>query len=186
MGEAAVRLDEMTFEDAARIDPDEAPGEVDAGRWVPVPRNTWRHAEIAGNVTFALRRYAAEHPGWRVGVGDPGVKLRHDPDTLRGPDVAIVRAERVPEGRGAAGWLEGAPHVAVEILGDRQPMLDLMKKAVEYIAAGAGMVWLLEPETARVVVFTPPDRFRVLPADGVIEGGEALPGFSCPVAQLFE
>jgi len=186
MGEAALQLDRLTFEEAARIDPDEMPGEIDAGRWVPMPRSTWRHGRILINVGIALGLYARQNPGWSVAGGDPGTKLRRDPDTLRGPDVAIVRAERVPEGYGADGWLEGAPDVAVEIVGDRQKIFELMTKALEYLAAGGKMVWILEPETARVVVFTPPDRVRILPADGVLDGGDALPGFSCPVAQLFE
>jgi hypothetical protein len=36
-----------------------------------------------------------------------------------------------------------------------------------------------------VVVLTPPDHVRVLGADEVLEGGEALPGFRCAVAALF-
>jgi Uma2 family endonuclease len=175
----------MTFEEAALLDPDETPGELDQGRFVPVPRNTWRHGEILIKVAVVLDRYASAHPGWSVSGGDPGTKLHRSPDTLRGPDVAIVRAERKPEGRGAEGWLEGAPDVAVEILGDRQAMMELMTKALEYLAAGATMVWLLEPETARVVVFTPPSLVRILGKDDVLEGGEALPGFSCRVGEMF-
>jgi Uma2 family endonuclease len=185
MGDAAVQREQMTFEEAARLDPDEAAGELDGGKWVPVPRSTWRHGKIAGKVGFELLLYAREHPGWSVAVGDPGTKLGHDPDVLRGPDVAIVRADREPQGRGAEGWLEGAPDVAVEVLGDRQAMFERMTKALEYLAAGAKMVWILEPETARVVVFTPPNQIRILPPDGVLDGGDALPGFSCRVEDLF-
>ncbi|MGK4003408.1 hypothetical protein WMF31_12335 [Sorangium sp. So ce1036] len=86
MSNAAARQVGMTFEAAARLDPDEAPGELDAGRWVPVTRRTWRHGKIAGNAYLLLRLYARAHPGWSVAVGDPGTKLGHDPDTLRGPE----------------------------------------------------------------------------------------------------
>jgi Uma2 family endonuclease len=185
MGEAALQRGRMTFEEAAGLDPDLTPGELDAGRFVPVPRSTWRHGKIVARVVVVLDRYASAHPGWSVSAGDPGTKLGHDPDLLRGPDVAIVRAEREPEGRGAQGWLEGAPDVAVEILGDRQAMMDLMTKALEYLAAGAKMAWILEPETARVVVFTPPGQVRILGKNELLEGGEALPGFSCRVGELF-
>lgn len=186
MGEAATKLDPMTFEAAARLDPDEAPGELDAGRWVPVTRSTWRHGEIAGNVYALLRVYARMHPGWSVSVGDPGTKLAHDPDVLRGPDVGIVQAERRPKGRGAAGWLEGAPDVAVEIVGDSQSASELAAKALEFLDAGAKMVWVLDPEPERVMVYTPPNQIRVLRRDEVLDGGDVLPGFSCRVAEMFE
>lgn len=186
MGDAATRLEQMTFEAAARLNPDESPGELDAGRWVPVTKNTWRHGEIAGNVYLLLRIYAREHPGWSVAVGDPGTKLGHAPDVLRGPDVAIVRADRRPTGRGTEGWLEGAPEVAVEVIGDSQSASELTAKALEYLAAGAKMVWVLDPEPGRVMVYTPPNQIRVLRSEDVLDGADVLPGFSCRVSEMFE
>jgi Uma2 family endonuclease len=186
MAERALDRRPMTFAEAAQLDPDRDPGELDAGKWIPMTRSTWRHGEIALNVAVLLREYARRNPGWSVSVGDPGTKLARDPDVLRGPDVAIVRAERRPTGRGEAGWLQGAPDVAVEVMGDGQSVSGMVKKATEYLAAGAGMVWVLDPEPQRVLVFTPPDRVRILSAGEVLEGGEVLPGFRCEVAALFE
>ncbi|MGK4003409.1 Uma2 family endonuclease [Sorangium sp. So ce1036] len=97
-----------------------------------------------------------------------------------------MRAEREPQGRGADGWLEGAPDVAVEVIGDSQSASELAKKALEYLAAGARMVWVLDPEPARLMVFTPPNHLRVLGRDELVDGGDVLPGFSCKVADLFE
>lgn len=176
----------MTFAEAARLDPDREAGELEAGRLVPVTRSTWRHGEVMANIVVVLKAYAREHAGWRVAAGDPGAKLRHDPDVLRGPDVGVIRAERRPTGRGEAGWLEGAPEVAVEIAGDGQAMSSLLKKAMEYLAAGSKMVWVLEPAAEMVTVVTPPNQVRVLGEDEVLEGGEALPGFRCEVKALFE
>jgi Uma2 family endonuclease len=175
-----------TFDEASRLDAAQAGGELDRGRWVPVTRDTWRHGVIAGNAYALLRQYAREHGGWSVSVGDPGTKLAADPDVLRGPDVAIVRAERVPHGHGVQGWLEGAPDVAVEVIGDGQSASEHAKKALEYLGAGAKMVWVLDGESQRVVLYTAPDRVRVLGRTEALEGGDALPGFTCSVAELFE
>jgi Uma2 family endonuclease len=177
---------EMRFEDVARLDPDCAAGELEAGRWVPVTRNTWRHGQIVVNVAVILRQYAREHGGFSVAAGDPGAKLSRDPDTLRGPDVGVVRVEREPRGTGAEGWLEGAPDLAVEVIGDRQSLSELANKALEYLEAGAGMVWLLDPQPERVMLFEPPNQLRILTRDEELGGGDVLPGFSCRVADLFE
>lgn len=183
MATAAEKL--QTFEDVARLDPDEHAGELVAGRWIPVTKNTWRHGEIVVNVAVLLREYARRHPGWSVSAADPGTKLRRNPDTLRGPDVAVVRAERVPTGKGAAGWLEGAPDLAVEVMGDDQPPAELAKKALEYLAAGAKQVWVVDGAAEGVLVYTPPDHVSVLGVDETLVGGDALPGFTCGVADLF-
>ncbi|EYF02574.1 Uma2 family endonuclease [Chondromyces apiculatus] len=141
---------------------------------------------MVANVVVVLKAYARAHAGFRVAAGDPGTKLKREPDVLRGPDVAMVRAERRPTGRGEAGWLEGAPELAVEIVGDAQPMSDLLKKATEYLSAGSKLVWLIDATAERVVVLTPPDHVRVLGAGEVLDGGEAFPGLRCEMNALFE
>ncbi|HEX6766104.1 MAG TPA: Uma2 family endonuclease [Polyangiaceae bacterium] len=180
---AGVRL---TLEEAARLDPDEFAGELEGGVFVPMTKGTWRHGVITGNVYAALRAYARKNSDFSVSVGDPGTKLSRDPDTLRGPDVAIVRTERVPRGRGASGWLEGAPDVAVEVVGDAQSVSELTKKALEYLAAGAKAVWVIDPEPRHVVIFAPNEQVRVVGPGDVVDAPEALPGFACSVDELFE
>jgi Uma2 family endonuclease len=175
----------MTFEEAALLDPDGQPGEIVDGRWVPVTRGTWRHGEVVLTVAFLLRLYAREHGGWSVSVADPGVKLGRDPERLRGPDVGVVRAERAPTGKGVDGWLDGAPDLAVEVIGDSQTFSDMTKKALEYLAAGGKMVWVVDADPRRVVIFTPPDHVRILGAEEMLDGGELLAGFRCKVAELF-
>jgi Uma2 family endonuclease len=176
----------MTFAEAAAIDPDEHPGEVEHGVWKPVTRGTWRHGEIALRIGVLLYLYARENPGWSVSTCDPGTKLQPSPAVLRGPDVGIIRADRRPTGKGVDGWLDGAPDVAVEVMGDGQHVGDLIKKAEEYLLAGAKRVWVLDPDEGTVIVFSPPNQFRVVPTDGSLDGEDALPGFSCTVRELFE
>lgn len=141
---------------------------------------------VAGNVYAVLRAFAKANAGWSVSINDPGTKLAEGPDVLRGPDVAMVRVERVPTGKGADGWLDGAPDVAVEVIGDRQSHSDLATKALEYLAAGAKMVWVVDAEKERVVLYTPPDHVRVLRSDELLEDATAIPGLSCRVAEFFE
>lgn len=186
MAEPALIPKPMTFEAAARLDPDEFAGEIDRGEWVPVSKNTWRHGEVTGNVYSLLREFAKRHGGLRVGVGDPGAKLSHEPDTLRGPDVAVIREERKPTGRGEEGWLQGAPDLAVEVVGDGQSGTQLAKKALEYLQAGGGMVWVVDPESRLVMVLSEGRKLAILGAEDMLDGGDLLPGFSCRVAELFE
>ena len=148
-------------------------------------RNTWRHGELVHRVSMLLGDYQRLHSGWSISVGDPGTKLGTRPDKLRGPDVGIVRPERVPTGHGSEGWLEGAPDLAVEVMGDDQTPAQLAKKALEYLAAGAKQVWLVDGKAESVIVYSPPNHVSVLAKDETLDGGDALPGFACKVAALF-
>lgn len=186
MAELALQPQPLTFEDAARLDPDQFAGEIEAGEWIPMTRNTWRHGEVLINIGTVLRIYTRGNPTLRVAGGDPGTKLRSIPATLRGPDVAIIRAERRPTGRGAEGWLDGAPELAVEVTGETQKSTHLARKALEYLAAGSQMVWVVDPDTALVMVFSGGGLLQVLGPDDTLDGGEVLPGFSCKVSEFFE
>ncbi|MCC2667608.1 MAG: hypothetical protein K0Q72_79 [Armatimonadetes bacterium] len=176
----------MTFEEAALLDPDEFPGELVNGKWTAVGPRSWRDGEVAVAVGVALQIYARSHPGWTVALGNPGMKLRHDPPTLRGPDVAVIRAERRPAGRGVEGWLEGAPDLAVELVGDGPTATAVARKGLEYLAARARLVWIVDPHEELVMVLTAPNGIRILGAEETLDGGEVLSGFSCKVSEFFE
>jgi Uma2 family endonuclease len=48
------------------------------------------------------------------------------------------------------------------------------------------MVWVVDAEPQRVMLYTQPDHVQVLGKDDQLSGGDALPGFACMVAELFE
>ena len=179
-------LTTMSFEDAARLDPERYPGELVGGRFQPVTRNTWKHGQILINVGTALKLYSRAHPGWVVAGGDPGAKLSHGPDVLRGPDVGVIRAGRLPSGRGAQGWLEGAPDLAVEVQGDTQSFAELVAKALEYLAAGSQLVWVVDPHAEKVVAFAVGAPPRVLGRGDTLDAGSVLPEFRVWVDELFD
>ena len=56
----------------------------------------YRHGEITARLIKALIDYTDAHDLGRVLAGDAGFTLATNPDTVRGPDVAFIRRERVP------------------------------------------------------------------------------------------
>jgi Uma2 family endonuclease len=59
----------------------------------------------------------------------------------------------------------------------------MLGKVEMYLRAGVRLVWVIVPEDNGVSVHVPDA--PVLTADDVLDGGAVLPGFSCPVRQLF-
>jgi hypothetical protein len=56
----------MSFEEAARLDADEQPGEIVDGAWVPMTRDPWHHGEVVLSIGVLLKHYARSHPGWNT------------------------------------------------------------------------------------------------------------------------
>src|SRR5688500_3435573 len=147
MAEPALIPQPMTFEAAARLDPDEFAGDIVMGKWVPDPRRGWRRGEVAGNAAAKLQAYAKSQRGLIVAAGRPGCMLSQDPDTLRGPDVALIRAERKPTGRGDDGWLAGAPDLAGGGVGAEETASRWAGERLESRQARGGSAWVVEGGT---------------------------------------
>src|SRR5438876_12286959 len=56
-----------------------------------------RHGHVAANLAFRLSQHTDLTGAGAVFVGDVGFTLQRDPDKVRGPDVAFVRKDRVPQ-----------------------------------------------------------------------------------------
>jgi Uma2 family endonuclease len=114
------------------------------GRVVDVSPASWRHGWVAGRVHSALLLWAqANHTGVVV-AAETGFVLRRNPDTVRAPDIAFVRAGRTVQ---ANPFAEGAPDVAVEVLSPGARAGATARKGRDYLEAGAAQVWIAETAT---------------------------------------
>ena len=144
----------------------------------------WWHGAVAARVCGRLHAHVRHHRLGIVLAAGTGFLLARDPDTVRSPDAAFVRAERVPAQSGR-GYLEGAPDLVVEITSPDDTWEHVLEKAQCWLDHGAATVWVIEAETRRSCVFHPGGTITVLQSGGTLRGEPALPGFSIAVADLF-
>lgn len=134
-------------------------------------------------------RLAGELDRWSRAVGaevttESGYVLADDPPTLRGPDVAVVREpETVPTDE--RGWVRGAPDLAVEILSPRDTSTAIQGKTLDYLKAGARLVWVVDPLAHTLTVYRPDGSARLLREDDALDGEDVLDGFALPLSVLF-
>ena len=136
------------------------------------------------NIGARLAAWAQRSGRGYVSVAS-GYIVSRSPDTVRGPDVSYIRADRVPEGRVPEGFGVGAPDLVVEVVSPSETADEVREKLRDFLAAGTPLVWTVYPRTREVVVHTPDGMARTFGANDVIEYPEVLPGFSCRVAELF-
>jgi Uma2 family endonuclease len=138
-------------------------------------------AAIARHAGNAVERLAL---GGEV-VVEAGFLLGRDPDTVRGPDVAYVSAERLPSRDERARYFEGAPDLAVEVVSPIDTVADVLEKVQEYLAAGTRLVWVAEERTRTVTAYRPDGSAQVLHESETLSGEEVLPGFMLDVRDIF-
>ncbi len=175
----------ITAEEFARMPdpPDGSKQELVRGEIITLPPPGGLHGVCCSKADRHLGNFVeANHLG-TVAANDTGIITEHDPDTVRGPDVAYWSFERLPGV--PVGYIEVAPDLAVEVLSPGNRMRQIINKIREYFNRGVRMVWVIDPEERTVTVYRTPDEGRVLHESATLSGEDMLPGFSCRVAELF-
>src|SRR5919109_84876 len=143
------------------------------------------HGAVAVNIALVIAQFVKPHDLGVVLGAETGFKIASEPDTVRAPDLAFVRRERIPAGGIPRGFWPGAPDLAVEVVSPGDTYTEVEEKVNDWLNAGTRMVLVLNPRTRTVAVYTShTDVVRLTEAD-TLAGGEVLPGFTCRVAELF-
>ena len=89
--------------------------ELDDGELIKMSPGNLTHAQVAAKIISRLGPFVEENDLGAFLALDPGFVLSRDPDTLRAPDVAFVRKERLA-GLPQTGFPEIAPDLAIEVI----------------------------------------------------------------------
>lgn len=139
---ADVEFLRMSFEDYWDL-PSQPSAEYVDGEVVVSPPASYRHQRICVRLVLALSEVVQEplevvtEAGWRL----PGPRVR-----IRIPDVMVVCS--APDGI----LVTEPPLVAVEVVsGNRAD--DLVRKSTEYLEAGLGQYWVVDPRDRTIDIF---------------------------------
>ncbi|MGQ0815171.1 MAG: Uma2 family endonuclease [Gemmatimonadota bacterium] len=157
--------------------------EVSRGYLVREPRPGSAHGRMVTLISHRLMQYVEQHPGCGRVYTEAGFVLSEKPLTVRGPDVAFVRAERVPPL--APGIFRGAPDLAIEVVSPSNRAGEILRKVSEFLEAGTPAVWVIDPGKETVVVHDQSGMPRVLRPPERLGAEEILPGLSWNIPALF-
>jgi Uma2 family endonuclease len=180
---ATTRL--MTIEDLVALGDEPGRNDLIRGELIRMSPAGARHGEIALNIGAYLWAYVREHELGKTYGAETGFILARNPDVLLAPDVAFVRAERLQADEEQSGFLELAPDLVVEIVSPSDRSNDVSDKVMEYLQAGVGLVWVVEPRRKLVNVYLPDHTSRILSGEDELDGGDVLPGFRLALSEIF-
>jgi Uma2 family endonuclease len=120
----------------------------------------------------------------RLYSSDGGFVLFPDRQTVRVPDAAFVRADRMPQGKARKSFPRLAPDLVVEVLSPSDRASEVVAKLEMYQEAGVPLIWLVDPDAMTVTVIAAGKSTIVLQASDTLDGSDVLPGFSVPVAEI--
>ena len=120
-------------------------------------------------------------------LGLPDAIYRLAPGVIRLPDISFTSWLGLPdEAAHLHPVLDFAPELAVEVLSESDRPGAVKRKVREYLTHGTKLVWVVDARTGTVVVYTALGEATTLTRADTLDGGDVLPGFSLPLAELFD
>jgi len=109
----------------------------------------------------------------------------HRPRLVRKPDVCFVARGRFSEEVIPKGDILLAPELTVEVISPNDTYEEVEVKVNEYIGAGVRLIWVISPESKTIVIRRPDKTAAWLSSTDTLSGENVVPGFSCPVNDIF-
>jgi Uma2 family endonuclease len=175
----------LTAEEFRRLPDDGRPKELKRGRVILMNLPAPRHGQICLQVGYLLRRYLEDHPSGHAVSNDSGIITEHDPDTVRGADVAFYSFQRVPPGPLPQGYLPVAPELVFEVRSPGDRWGRIWGKVGEYLEAGVKVVCVLDQMTERCHVYRNEEEIQVFTAEQELAIPDVLPEFRVVVQHFF-
>jgi Uma2 family endonuclease len=144
----------------------------------------WQESLLTGILLQWLNNYLDTD---RIGVatGADGM-TRLFGDTVRGPDVAFVSWNRMPNGQIPADPIPDlVPNFVIEVLSTSNTYAEMSRKRREYFHAGVELLWMVDHRERTVTVFRTALDATVYSDDKILGGGNVLPGWQVNIAALF-
>ena len=147
---------------------------------------TGEHGAIAGELARLVGNVVKAERRGRVYTAETGFILSHDPDVLLCPDVSFVRSSRLGPLQDQRTFLDLAPDLAIEVLSPSESLRSIREKVSAYLEGGTQAVWVVDPVRRSLTVYLANDSMTLLSEADKLDGGDVLPCFSVPVAEIFE
>lgn len=174
----------FTADELLRLPDDGFRYELVRGELRKMPPAGSKHGRIAARVLIRLGTFVEQHRLGVVYAAETGFVLGRGPDTVRAPDVAFVRAERVVT---ADGFYPAAPDLAVEVLSPSDSFGEVQEKTREWLQAGTRAVVLVDPAKRQVTIQRADDSRIVSAAvTDVLSVPEVVPGWELPLSEIFD
>ncbi|HTU91265.1 MAG TPA: Uma2 family endonuclease [Gemmataceae bacterium] len=164
---------------------------VERHRTTPPAQGEDHMGFLADRIAVRLLRWLAdfcdEHPlGWVLMPSSGGFQdFPGSPRRVRKPDVAFVRYGRFPNEQLPLGHAHLAPDLAAEVISPNDEYEKVIEKIEEYLRAGVRLVWIISPRNHIVHVYRANGSVHVLRENEELDGEDVVPGFRCPVRDLF-
>jgi len=175
----------VTAEELERFPDDDYRYELVEGRLIRMSPVGYQHGQVVVRFASLLDHFVRDG-NLGVVLAEVGFKLASNPDTVRGPDVAFIRQDRLPP-PDPQRFINGPPDLAVEVVSPDDRASEMCAKVEEYLARGVPLVLVVDPEERTIAAHRRLTPSVINKADeDIIELGDVITGFRCTLREVLD
>ncbi len=151
------------------------------------------HSETGKFIYDKIRDYLKENPTGDV-YAETTFVLEDTEDWVKGsrvPDVMFIKQERLQAYKTRTDNYREKPLIlipdfVVEIISPTDLYSKIEAKIRAYLSDGVPLIWIVDPQNHTVKVYAGRSEADVRQPDDALSGRDVLPGFTLPVADVFD
>ena len=176
----------VTADELLRLDSVGIRGKLIRGVFYRIRPSEVRHGIVGVNICYLLGTFVRPRRLGHLVAARTGVQLEWNPDTVREVDCAYISYAKWPRGERSDGYIQTPPDIVVEVVSSADYPPSLNDKARMWLNYGVPLVWVVNPGPHTIEVHQSDAEVVILDEDDILDGGAVLPGFTCPVRDVFD
>lgn len=175
----------ITAEQLANLPDDGKRYELVCGELSAMSPHGGHHGRVAMKIGRLLGNFVEEHELGEVFAAETGFLLATNPDTVRAPDAAFLRADRFAKVEDVEGFLPVAPDLVVEVVSPNDSSSAVEEKAISWIHFGVRLVMVADPANRSIRMYREQGSIAVKFAGDQVDASDVVDGWKFSVDDVF-
>ena len=176
----------LTADDLLAMPDDGKWYELVRGELIEMPPPSFMHMVVTGRVGHLFASFVVEHNLDFIYGPEAAAYIEQRPDTVRAADYALIARDRIPDPPPQRGYIFGLiPDLVVEVVSPGNSVADAQLRAQMWLDAGVRLVLTAYIQTSEIHAHHNDGTVQVFGIADTLTCEPVLPGFSCPVADIF-
>ncbi len=176
----------MTGDELLELPDDGYRYELVRGALIEIPPLGFMNTVVTGRIGRRLGNFVEEHGLSFIGGPEAAAYLEQNPDTVRAADYALFSRDRIPDPPPARGYVAGAvPALVVEVISPDGRETTVARRVRMWLDAGVRLVVVAYIATQVIVAHHADGTVQRFRMEDTLTCEPLLPGFACPVADIF-
>ena len=148
------------------------------------PPPGYEHGSMIMRLAVQIANYALANDLGEVLAAETGFRIARNPDTVRAADIAFITKAHRPT-KPPKGYLDLAPDLVAEVVSPSDDPDKVQRKIKDWLDGGSRLVLVVYPGSRQIAVYRSLREVTILTDGDTLTAPDLLPGFACPVSDIF-